>query len=175
MKSFAFLVVAVLLGLGCEKKTTPAPPTAASTHSPSVASAASAPSAAAAQTKNDLVGSFMGKYSAKAFQIEVENSGVREWKKNEGKAGVGDGNLKLQVADDGVVSGSVDGALGTLLANGKLDGSTLKADLRPSEGDGFRGLLVAEKQGSGFHGNIRASTGDSLNVRVASFELQKSP
>jgi hypothetical protein len=161
-----------LLG-GC--KSHPNDTTAAGSAAPPAASvaAASASAAARAPAKPWFAGSFAGQYEAKQSPVDVKAGAVREWKSDDGKLSSGPGKLTIRVADDGLVDGSSEGALGSSRLSGKVEDDTLRVELSPSDETGLRGVLVASRDGDGFKGSIEASTGDSLRVRQASVELKK--
>ncbi len=137
------------------------------------ASASAAPAAAAKPTKPWYAGSFAGAYEAKLQPVDVKVGAIREWAKDDGKAASGPGKLTLQIADDGVVDGSSEGALGAGHVSGKVEDDTLRLQLLPDDSSAMRGVLVASRDGDGFKGSIEASSGDSTQVRQAPIELKK--
>jgi hypothetical protein len=156
--------------IGCKGHASDAAPAP----SPSSASVAPASSAAAApKAKPWFIGDFAGEYEAKQLPVDVKVGAVREWKSDDGKLSSGPGKLSLQIADDGLVDGTTEGALGASHLSGKVEEDTLRAELSPNDETGLRGVLVANRDGDGFKGSIQASTGDSLRVRQATVELKK--
>jgi hypothetical protein len=164
------VVVATWSGLfGCKGHTNEAAPAP----SPSQPSPAPSSTAAAPQAKPWFAGGFTGEYEAKQLPVDVKAGAVREWKSDDGKLSSGPGKLSLRIADDGLVDGSTEGALGASHLSGKVVEDTLRAELSPTDETGLHGVLVATRDGEGFKGSIQASTGDSLRVRQASVELKK--
>ncbi len=142
---------------------------------PSAAAVPASASAAAplAKAKPWFAGGFAGQYEAKQQPVDVKVGAVREWKSDDGTQSSGPGKLTLQIADDGLVDGDSEGALGASHVSGKVEEDTLRAQLSPNDETGLRGVLVASRDGDGFKGSIEASTGDSLRVRQATVELKK--
>jgi hypothetical protein len=169
---FALVAVAVMmnLGTGCKAHADDAAP-ASSAAAP--AASLSAVSAAAPKAKPWFSGTFQGAYEAKLAPVEVKVGAVKEWGADDGKAASGSGKLELKIADDGVVDGTGEGALGASHASGKVEDDTLRVVLEPSDASGLHGVLVAAKEGDGFRGSIEASSGNSLTVRRAPIELKK--
>ena len=163
-------MLGVCAALGaCKAPAHDAPP-AASAAAPPPSASAPAP---VAKVKPWFAGGFAGQYEAKQQPVDVKVGAVREWKSDDGKLSSGPGKLTLQIADDGVVDGDSEGALGASHVSGKVEEDTLRAQLSPNDETGLRGVLVASRDGDGFKGSIEASTGDSLRVRTASVELKK--
>ncbi|MET0790558.1 MAG: hypothetical protein ABW061_03480 [Polyangiaceae bacterium] len=157
--------------IGCKAHASDAAP-ASSTAAPALPAVASAV-APVAKAKPWFSGGFAGQYEAKQLPVDVKVGAIREWSKDDGKLSSGPGKLTLQIADDGVVDGSTEGALGASHLSGKVEEDTLRAQLSPDDETGLRGVLVASRDGDGFKGSIEASTGDSLRVRQATVELKK--
>ena len=169
-RSRAWSVIAGCAALcACKSPAQTAAPAPSSAAAPASASAV----APVAQAKPWFSGGFAGQYEAKQQPVDVKVGAVREWKSDDGKLSSGPGKLTLQIADDGVVDGSTEGALGASHVSGKVEEDTLRAQLSPNDETGLRGVLVASRDGDGFKGSIEASTGDSLRVRQATVELKK--
>jgi hypothetical protein len=125
------------------------------------------------------VGDWTGTYQASLFKIELTGAegAVQEWSKDDPSAFTGSGTLKLVVTEDHRVTGSVDGPLGKLVASGEVDGETLRVSLGPAApvptDQVSHATLVATRKGDAFEGRLRASTGNSLKVRVAAVTLAR--
>ena len=171
VRGAALCVAATTLASGCKTKTSEAAPSA----SASAVVAAPAPSSPAPLARPWFSGSFSAEYQAKLAPVDVKAGAIKEWSTDDGKAASGAGKLSLQIADDGSVDGSGEGALGASRATGKVEDDTLRVLLAPSDGTGLHGTLVATRDGDGFKGTLEASTGDSLRVRSAAVELKKQP
>jgi hypothetical protein len=169
----ALLIVGLIgtASLGCKARASDAAPPASASAAPAAAPASAA--AAAPKGKPWFAGGFAGEYEAKQLPVDIKVGGVREWKTDDGKSSSGPGKLSLQIADDGMVDGHAEGALGASRLSGKVEEDTLRAELSPSDDTGLRGVLVASRDGDGFKGTISASTGDSLRVRQATVTLKK--
>ena len=141
--------------------------------SASAASVPAVPAVPAAKAKPWFSGAFAGDYQAKLVAVDIKVGAVREWGKDEGKESSGPGKLTLAIDDDGLVDGTSEGSLGAAHVTGKVEEDTLRVQLEPNDDTGLHGVLVASKDGDGFKGSIRASSGDSLRVREASIELKK--
>jgi len=157
--------------IGCKTHASDALPTASASAAPVPVSASAAAGVPAA--KPWFSGGFAGEYQAKQLPVEIKVGAVREWTNDDGKLSSGPGKLTLQIADDGLVDGNTEGALGASHLTGKVEEDTLRAQLSPTDETGLRGVLVASRDGDGFKGSIQASTGDSLRVRQATVELKK--
>ncbi|MES1178137.1 MAG: hypothetical protein ABUL62_27685 [Myxococcales bacterium] len=159
---------------GCKAHASDAAAAPSSSAAPAGAPASAAAALSAAPTaKPWFAGGFAGEYQAKQLPVEIKVGAVREWTTDDGKLSSGPGKLTLQIADDGVVDGNSEGALGASHLSGKVEEDTLRAQLSPNDETGLRGVLVASRDGDGFKGTIDASTGDSLRVRQATVELKK--
>lgn len=168
MRQVALLAACAALAVtGCKAK--PSPATAPSGAVPLVAPAVSA------HVKPWFSGNFAAEYQVKRAPVEVKSGAVKEWAADDGKSGSGPGKLSLQIADDGSVDGSAEGALGQSHATGKVEDDTLRVQLTPRDQTGLHGILIASREGDGFKGTLQASSGDSLRVRGAVVELKKQP
>lgn len=170
-RTVLLVALACAAQLGCKARASNAAP-AEATKTAQAAAPASAVSAAP-QAKPWFSGGFAGEYEAKQLAMDVKVGAVREWKTDDGKLSSGPGKLSVRIADDGMVDGSAEGALGAGHLSGKVEEDTLRAELSPSDETGLRGVLVASREGDGFKGTISASTGDSLRVRQATVLLKK--
>ena len=170
-RTVPFVLGGALAAGGCKAQATgPAPAPSAS-----AAAAPASASAIAPQAKPWFSGNFSGEYQAKLAPVEIKTGAVKEWAADDGKASSGAGKLSLQIADDGLVDGSGEGALGPSHATGKVEDDTLRVLLAPSDNSGLHGTLVASRDGDGFKGTLQASSGDSLRVRSAVVALKKQP
>jgi hypothetical protein len=127
------------------------------------------------------VGEWSGTYQASLFKIEMTDAegAVKEWSKDDPSTFTGSGTLKLRVTEDHKVSGDLDGPLGNLAASGEVDGETLRVSLEPAAPAAAdqvsHATLIATRRAGAFEGQLRASTGNSLKVRVAAVTLAKQP
>jgi hypothetical protein len=125
------------------------------------------------------VGDWTGTYQASLFKIELSEAegALKEWAQDDPSAFTGSGTLRLSVTEDHQVSGKLDGPLGNLVATGEVDGETLRVSLEPAArapADRVsHATLIAQRRGEAFEGQLRASTGNSLKVRVAAVVLSK--
>lgn len=166
------LAGAVAFATGCSKD-------APKEHPPRPAAAA--PARPAPKPTPWYVGDWNGTYQASIFKIEMTDAegAVKEWSKDDPAAFTGPGTLKLSVTEDHQVSGKLDGPLGNLVARGEVDGETLRVSLEPAApapaDQVSHATLIATRKGEAFEGQLRASTGNSLKVRVGAVTLAKEP
>ncbi|MBX3184814.1 MAG: hypothetical protein KF915_19480 [Polyangiaceae bacterium] len=166
--SLALSVAMGWLSVGCDEKQA-APPS-----EPSAASAV--PSAPPPPPLPWFVGTWSGEYEAKHFLIEMEakDGAVLHWKRDDGGTYSGKGELELSIDEEGVVFGVLTGPLGEFTATGTLEEELLSVQLMPRPGTQVTSaLLMGKREGEGFKGTLRASTGDSLTVRQAEVSLSK--
>jgi hypothetical protein len=138
------------------------------------ASASPAPAPAPVPEKPWFEGAWQGTFSAELFRIELPAGNVKEWKTDDGKQASGPGELSLEVAADGTVSGSAKGALGELSVSGRVEGDRAALSLAPVTPGGFQGVILAARAGDGLKGALSASSGDSLQVRRADVTLSRA-
>ncbi len=165
----------LLLATACQQSPNSDAPSAGLAHA-TVASAApsvAAPAAPAAATAW-FVGAWQGAFQAELFRVEVPVGGVKEWKADNGKQASGEGKLSLQAAADGSVIGTASGALGELVVVGQVDGDRATLTLASAQPNGFHGVVLAAESAEGMAGTLRASTGDSLQVRQAKVTLARA-
>lgn len=146
-------------------------PTPTASAAPSASAAAPAP---VTPEKPWFEGAWQGTFSAELFRIELPAGGVKEWKTDDGKQASGAGQLSLDVGPDGTASGSAKGALGELTVTGRFEGDRAALTLAPTTPGGFQGVVLADKTGDGLKGTLRASSGDSLQVRRADLTLVRA-
>jgi hypothetical protein len=170
MKGVLWLVV-LGVAAGCDKKAPP-PPAAA----PSGAPAAAASAKPVEQPW--FVGTWSGTFTAQAHEVVSPKDGyVKEWREVDAGDFTGPGTLTLHIDASGRITGSAEGALGSLAASGEVSDDTLSVTLSPKPADAQQitsALLVAKRDGSGAKGTLSASTGDSLRVRRAELALTRS-
>jgi hypothetical protein len=149
--------------------------------SEAVPSASAAPAAppstvpsAAPVEKPWFEGAWQGSFTAELFRVELPAGGVKEWKTDDGKQASGAGQLSLDVSPEGTAHGSASGALGELTVSGRFEGERAALALAPVTPGGFQGVLLAEKSSDGLKGTLRASSGDSLQVRRADVTLSRA-
>jgi hypothetical protein len=160
--------LALLVTLGCQNA---ARQEQQSTSASAVKAAPAAPSAA---PKPWFEGAWQGAYQAELHRIELSAGGVKEWKKDDGRAASGAGTLSLAASADGSVTGTARGPLGAHQVTGRVEGDSVALSLVPDVLDGFRGTILASKAPEGIKGTLQASSGDSLTVRKASVTLTKA-
>jgi hypothetical protein len=170
----AIVVIAVTAGVVATASCSKEPPKPAAERPATAAAATPAPKATPW-----YVGEWTGTYQASVFKIDMTEAqgAVKEWAKDDPDALSGSGTLTLSVAEDRRVSGKAGGPLGELVASGEVDGETLRVALKPAEAAPAdrvtSATLIATRRGDGFEGQLRASTGNSLKVRVATLSLTK--
>ena len=179
------LTLAAALALGstaCKKdpEATPSPTGSASTATEPapVGTGSAAPSAGAAasgaQPPAGRASAYEGKYTTTAV-TSITVPDAAKWKGEEGNEGVGEGKLALDVTADGRVTGTVDGALGAGLVDGRLDGDTLAATIRRQDptDNGFYGTISAKITADKGEGTLQASRGNAGLVREGKLTLAK--
>jgi hypothetical protein len=164
---------ALLLLAACQNTKTES--TTAATSASAVSALAAAPSASVAPvaTKPWFEGAWQGTFTAELFRVETAAGGVKEWKQDDGKKAAGEGQLSLEIAADGSVTGNARGALGELTLTGRVDGDRAALTLASAEVDGFHGSVLATQTPDGMKGTLSASSGDSLQVRQAAVTLSR--
>ena len=167
--TFAAACVCVLAGTraGCSKPSTGAPQPAPSAV-PTASGAAPAGSGATEAPKQPAKGarSFTGSYTTTAVTAITVPEGAK-WKGEDGKEGVGDGKLTLEISGGDAVTGTFEGALGAGFLEGRRDGELVTAALRPKEADdnGFYGTFSAKVTGDQLVGTLAASRANAGLVR----------
>jgi hypothetical protein len=165
-----FTVAGLLLVLACDRK--PADETRAP-----AATSARAPASAAVPAAPWFAGTWSGKYDARHHLVETptKEGTVRDWAADDGGEHAGQGTLQLSIDDRGGITGSAEGALGSMLATGEAEGDTLRVQLVPKDPAQAisSAFFIAKRDPSGAKGQLSASTGDSLRVRNAVVELSR--
>ena len=167
--TFAAACVCVLAATlaGCSKPSTDAPQPAPSAV-PTASGAAPAGSGATEAPKQPAKGarSFTGSYTTTAVTAITVPEGAK-WKGEDGKEGVGDGKLTLEISGGDAVTGTFEGALGAGFLEGRRDGELVTAALRPKEADdnGFYGTFSAKVTGDQLVGTLAASRANAGLVR----------
>lgn len=151
-------------------------PSAAPSASVAAASPSAAPSAAGSTASPvGVARTFSGPYKSTAGTMATEPPfAKRSWTGNEpATAGLGDGKVTLSIDPDGRVSGTLDGALGAGILEGRAAGASVSATLRrkdPSD-RGFSGTLSGTVSGEQLTGGLTVSSGQGGLVRTATFSL----
>lgn len=140
------------------------------------ASAAVAPITPSAKPPSSL--ELSGTYVAERAVIEMTRGEGRQvaWDQDDGKEGAGTGKLAVRIDEEGTARGTAEGVLGGQIVRGILDGDTLRLTLVPEvagQERSFSGVLVAERRGEEFQGDLRASSGDSKLVRRGTATLSR--
>lgn len=167
----AVFVLAALAFAGCSKPTTDTAPPASSA-APALAEASAADAAAAATTPAKGPRTFTGTYTTTAVTAITVPDGAK-WKGEDGKEGIGEGKLTLEIAADDTVKGTFEGALGAGLVEGRRDGETVTANLRPTAADdaGFYGTLSGTLAGDRLTGTLTSSRANAGLVREGKLTL----
>jgi hypothetical protein len=134
------------------------------------------PSAAAAAAPGPLTGTWSGKYrSEKAKPTLDPTVRVKAWSKDDGAHGSGEGDLRLEVAPDGSVKGSVEGPLGPADLVGTVEGERVFALLQPRSDEigAFAGSLEATLEGAALVVRLRAADGAAVAVRSGEARLSR--
>ncbi len=170
MKGVLWVLVLGIAG-GCDKKAAPSPAAG-----PSAAPAASASAKPVEQPW--FVGTWSGTFTAQAQEVVSPKDGyVKEWREIDAGDFTGPGTLTLHIDASGRITGSAEGALGSLAASGEVSDDTLSVTLSPKPADAQQissALFTAKREGSGAKGTLSASTGDSLRVRRAELTLART-
>jgi hypothetical protein len=114
-------------------------------------------------------GSFAGTYTSKQATEPAPKK-----TEDDGKEGVGDGTLTLDVAADRTVKGTLDGALGESILSGTSAGETMAGTVFPKTPSptSFYGTWVLAKKDGALAGKIIASRGNAGAVREADLTLK---
>jgi hypothetical protein len=163
-----------LLCLGCDRGD--AGPPSPTTGSP-VATAASPTASASAAPALPEAGPWRGKYSAKRADVTLpEGVTWGSWKKDDGARVAGDGQIDLEVANDGDVSGRVTGALGDLVVRGRLEDGVVAAAITPADPlvePAMHGVLRGTAGKDAIEVELRLSSHDGDLVRSATAVLAR--
>lgn len=169
MKSELGLVLAVVLGGACDKKTETQPQPSAS------ASASAAPAIVdAGPPKNEWTGNFDSQPGTLTVPDGAEWKGVK-FRGDDAGDGLGKGTLHIVVDPEGRASGEGDGAFGPITLTGAMEKDIVTFTvLRKDPTDmGFtgtgRGTLSADK----LEGTIKASKATGNVIREATFSLHR--
>jgi len=168
----AAVVILVLLAGGCSKGSSEGAP--AGSASASAPPASAAPSASAPTQVAKTTG-WRGPYKSAAAGITLPK-GVN-WKVPETTEGVGEGTLALAVEPDGRVTGSIEGALGPAIVDGRLANDEVTAVFRRQDpaDHGFTGTLSGAITHGHLRGTLSCALADVGAVRTATFELEPGP
>jgi hypothetical protein len=136
-----------------------------------------APAAQAEPEPPWFVGPWEARFRTEAHQVGLDRKrgAPREWEEGKDPRCLGEVTLSLEVDDAGMVQGSGTGALGAVSVQGVVEGDALRARLSPTEAAGFHGSLTATRTDPGLTGELRASSGDSLELCKATVTLARKP
>ena len=141
--------------------------------------AATAGARASSSAPGDLSGSWIGSYDARKGTVglppKVKDKALAA---DDGKAAVGPGSIEITVLPGGDVRGKMSGALGDGAIVGRVEGSTLRAAIRPQEppaANAMTGVLIGERKGEVIPCELRVASPDATVVRQAVVELKRKP
>lgn len=122
------------------------------------------------------VGKWRGTYESRSYLIQMpkQEGPLAAWGKDDGAKASGQGKAELTIAEDGTVSGTAEGPLGTSRLSGSVEGETVRIRLEPQPAlipAGFEGLMVLERKKDELVGSLQASSGDGETVRDGSVKL----
>jgi hypothetical protein len=186
---FPIAAIAAMVAIACDKAPGDNKPTSGLVASASAGVVAQAPagSASAASVKAAPPGPLpvwhlVGSFTAKVGEVNSPKAArEKTWTDDKGSTSIGPGKLDLTVhRPEGLVSGSVTGALGDLTVTGVLEGKDLRANLSPQNpnADGaMTGWMALTLEGSetapkGLAGTLRVAGKDARLVREADVELK---
>jgi hypothetical protein len=165
-------------------------PTAKTESAPSASSTASAApassptpgtSSSAAPGPPEASKRYRGSFKAKKRKIAPQSTAEDDaWKRDDGKAASGPGEIDLTVTGTDV-TGTVTGPWGKLSVNGQLSSEGLAATVTPSRdpastpGHSFEGVLTGKPAGDGLDIEMRVSSGDALLAREGSGHVAPAP
>ena len=140
------------------------------------AGAASSLASARAPPLGAFAGDWSGTYVSRRHAVELDrrHGGLRVWESGSAEAGIGSGHLALHVGSDGAVTGTIDGALGTLSVVGESAAEGLTARFSGNDAKCFSGTLTTRPEGANLAGFLAASSADSTLVRDGDVKLERA-
>jgi hypothetical protein len=182
-----WLLVAVLV-VGCnappgKPERDPSPPSrppssaAAASSSADVPVACDVSSAAPAATPDGITGAWIGHYDAKKGTVTLPAK-VKDkaFAGDDGKTSVGPGTVDLSVLPSGEVRGRMSGALGGAAVAGRVDGTMIRAVVRPDDpmaNSAMTGIFVGEHKGDTIVCELHVAGPDGTTIRESSVELTR--
>lgn len=151
-------------------------PTVVGSAVPTARGSASAAASAAAPPPAPWAGAWSGTYRAvKASPTLDPTVKVKSWASDDGTAATGDGPLRLEVGDGGVVRGEIGPPLGPGDVRGVVEADRLLATIVPrDEGpDAFGGTVDGKLDGGALVVTIQASDGAAVTVRRGEAKLAR--
>lgn len=151
----------------------PAAVTSIEARSPSPIAPAGLPSADVA-TGADAAGRWVGRFVAKKGSLGSADKGRDT--ADRGTASAGKGEIKLTVAGEGEVRGTMSGALGEGVLKGRFDGGMVRLSVYPvdpSAVHAMTGVLIAIIKGDNLEAQLRVASPDASLIREAVFILER--
>jgi hypothetical protein len=187
MSAHCWIILATLV-LGCnsspeqpDRAPRPAPPSRSNT--PAVSAPAAPPAVtsesfeAGAPASGELTGNWEGRYDAKKGSVtlppKVKDKSLDA---DDGKVAVGPGSIELVIAAKGDIRGKMSGALGAGTISGKVDGSVIRAVVRPddpSAAHAMTGIFVGERKGETLACELHVAGPDGTLIRESTVELTR--
>jgi hypothetical protein len=151
-------------------------PAASSAAAPSATSSA-AGAAAPPPAPAGIEGKWEGRYDAKRGTVllppKVKDKALAA---DDGKTAVGQGAVEVSILANGDVTGKMSGPLGAATITGKVDGSALRAGVRPddlSAPNAMSGIFTGERKGETFACELRVAGPDGTMIRESTVELRR--
>jgi len=175
-------VALVMVTFSCDSSPDRTSPATSAPVAPASASAAATAGTSATTTEQaaaqqPFAGTWKASFTAKRALVTLPSSAPDStWTKDSGEQASGDGSLELEVAPDGLVTGTASGALGKLTVRGMVEETSLRAGLTPADPAqdiAMTGVLVGQADGESITAELRVSNQDASLVRAATMRLDK--
>jgi hypothetical protein len=126
---------------------------------------------------SELAGAWEGRYDAKKATIALPPK-VKEgaFNADDGKAAAGPGAVEVTVLASGDVQGKLTGALGAATITGRLDGSMVRASVRPDDPyapHAMSGVFIGERKGDVIACELHVAGPDGTVIRESLVELRR--
>ncbi|HEY5962086.1 MAG TPA: hypothetical protein VIV60_36270, partial [Polyangiaceae bacterium] len=124
------------------------------------------------------VGTWKGDFTVARHNsaTSTKQGGPAAWEKDAGQTYSGAASASLHINPQGEASGTVKGALGELGMNGKIDDTTLRANLVARSDDPKaiqNGYVILTRDGESLKGRLDAASGDALVLRQSEVTLKR--
>ena len=124
-----------------------------------------------------MAGTWTGRYDAKKGTVtlpaKVKDKGLAG---DDGKASAGAGTVEVTILPNGEIRGKASGALGAGTISGKVDGSMIRAVVRPDDpqaNNAMTGIFVGSRKGEVIACELHVAGPDATTIRESTVELTR--
>jgi hypothetical protein len=132
-----------------------------------------------AAPKHPHEGAWQGAYVAAKNEVQVPKKAKwKAWEQEEGSDRTGKGDVSITVSSEGLVQGTVSGALGELRVLGTIEKGALRAGVTPVDPVApyaMTGVLAGDEKAGVIEADLTLSSHDGNAARKASVKLEKRP